>query len=113
MHFTAFLTSLGVAATFAVSASADTIVAYSGSSCDGTVGSVVTCDGSCIQFSGRHSLEISGGGTHCITYFENTSCTFFEGQGGTDIVGSGVCHNVNTGGDVSAFMCAPTTTCEI
>jgi hypothetical protein len=58
MHFTAFLTSLAVAAAFTVSANADTIVAYSGSSCDGTVGSVVTCDGSCIQFDGRHSLEV-------------------------------------------------------
>ncbi|KAF8185722.1 hypothetical protein BJ912DRAFT_1040804 [Pholiota molesta] len=113
MHFNAFFASLALAASFALLAKADTIVAFSGSSCDGDVGATVQCDGSCHQFGGRHSLRISGGGTHCVTYFENTSCTFEESEGGTDIVASGTCQNVNTGGPVGSFLCAPTSFCLV
>lgn len=43
----------------ALAAKAATIVAFSGSVCDGSVGNTVQCDGSCHQFSGRHSLRVS------------------------------------------------------
>jgi nucleotidyltransferase/DNA polymerase involved in DNA repair len=58
MHFNAFFASLALAASFALLAKADTIVAFSGSSCDGDVGATVQCDGSCHQFGGRHSLRV-------------------------------------------------------
>ncbi|KAM6491666.1 hypothetical protein JOM56_007202 [Amanita muscaria] len=113
MHFSAIFTSLALVVTFSLSANADTIVAFSGGSCDGDVGNTVQCDGSCHQFGGRHSLRISGGSSHCVTYFENSSCNFVEGQGGTDIFGPGGCQNVNTGGSVGSFLCAPSTTCLV
>ena len=59
MHLNGFFTSLALAMTFAVFAKADTIVAFSGSSCDGGAGNTVQCDGSCHQFGGRHSLRVS------------------------------------------------------
>ncbi|TFK40560.1 hypothetical protein BDQ12DRAFT_457622 [Crucibulum laeve] len=113
MHFNAFFASLALAVTFALSANADTIVAFSGSSCDGSAGNTVQCDGSCHQFGGRHSVRTSGGSSHCITFFENTSCSFVEGQGGTAIPGPGACQNVNTGAGVGSFLCAPSTICEV
>ncbi|KDR70651.1 hypothetical protein GALMADRAFT_229967 [Galerina marginata CBS 339.88] len=113
MHFTSIFAPVILAVAFALSAQADTIVAFSGSQCDGAVGNTVQCDGSCHQFSGRHSLRISGGSTHCVTYFTNNNCGFAEGQGGTNIFGPGTCQNVNTGGNVGSFLCAPSTICLV
>ncbi|PPQ96767.1 hypothetical protein CVT26_006256 [Gymnopilus dilepis] len=113
MKFTSPFIYLAFVLVVSLSAEADTIVAFSGSSCDGDVGSTVQCDGSCHQFSGRHSLRISGSSTHCVTYFENTSCQFVESEGGTNIFGPGVCQNVNTGGPVDSFLCAPTSLCLV
>ncbi|KAM6496690.1 hypothetical protein JOM56_007163 [Amanita muscaria] len=111
MHFKTIFTSIALAVTFTLSANADTIVAFSSTTCDGAVGNTVQCDGSCHQFGGRHSLRISGSSTHCVTYFEDSSCGFVEGQGGTDIFGPGVCQHVNTGGPVGSFRCASDTIC--
>ncbi|KAF8179213.1 hypothetical protein BJ912DRAFT_982913 [Pholiota molesta] len=99
-----FFASLLLAATFAFSAHADTIVAFDGSFCDGSVGDTV-----------QHSLMIGGvdgSGTHCVTYFVNSNCAFVEGEGGTDIFGPGVCQHVLTGAAVNSFMCSPTTVCD-
>ncbi|KAF9035173.1 hypothetical protein BJ165DRAFT_1355826 [Panaeolus papilionaceus] len=109
------LPSLLLAVVFAaVSTRADTIVAFSGSSCDGSAGATVQCDGSCHQFAGRHSVRVcTSGGTHCISYFENNACNFQESLGGTSIVNGNQCSNVNTGGPVNSFICAPNTICLV
>ncbi|KAF8187127.1 hypothetical protein BJ912DRAFT_970170 [Pholiota molesta] len=115
MYFNAFFTSLLLAATFTFSTNADTIVAFSSTLCDGSVGDTVQCDSSCHQFTGRHSLMIGGvdgSNAHCVTYFVNSNCAFVEGEGGTDIFGPGVCQHVLTGGPVNSFMCSPTTVCD-
>lgn len=59
MHLNFFFTSLAFAVAFAGFAKADTIVAFSGSTCDGDAGDTVQCDGSCHLFGGRHSLLVS------------------------------------------------------
>ncbi|KAF5328736.1 hypothetical protein D9619_011492 [Psilocybe cf. subviscida] len=101
------------ALSLAVISKADTIVAFSGNSCDGDVGNTVQCDGSCHQFGGRHSVRVNGG-AHCVTFFENNSCTFQESLGGTSIVNGNSCANVNTGGPVGSFLCSSQgTICEV
>ncbi|KAF8187126.1 hypothetical protein BJ912DRAFT_970167 [Pholiota molesta] len=110
-----FFASLLLAATFAFSAHADTIVAFDGSFCNDSVGDTVQCDSSCHLFAGRHSLmigSVDGSNSHCVTYFENNNCAFVEGEGGTDTFGPGVCQNVFTGGPVNSFMCSATTVCD-
>ncbi|KAF8893156.1 hypothetical protein CPB84DRAFT_1783308 [Gymnopilus junonius] len=113
MKFSALFTSIALIVAFTSSINADTIVPFSGSTCDGVAGSTVQCDGSCHLFGGRHSVKISGSSTHCVTYFENSSCEFMEAQGGTDIVAAGAWQNVNTGGPVGSFICAPTEFCLV
>ncbi|KAF8185723.1 hypothetical protein BJ912DRAFT_959316 [Pholiota molesta] len=111
MHFNTPFTSLALALTFALSANADTIVAFSTNTCSGDIGNTVQCDGSCHLFTGRHSLLINGGSTHCVTYFLDNTCNFADGSGGTNLIPSNSCHPVNTGGPVNSFLCAPTTSC--
>ncbi|KAF8887984.1 hypothetical protein CPB84DRAFT_1786599 [Gymnopilus junonius] len=104
MKFSALFTSITLIVAFASSINAEL-------SLPSVQHFTVQCDGSCHLFGGRHSVKISGSGTHCVTYFENSSCEFFEAQGGTDIVAAGACQNVNTGGPVGSFICAPTEFC--
>ena len=54
-----FTFSVVAAALLAVlSVNAD-LIAWSGNTCDGDQGNNVPCDGSCHQFGGRHSFEVS------------------------------------------------------
>ncbi|PPQ93815.1 hypothetical protein CVT25_013524 [Psilocybe cyanescens] len=112
MLFKSFFTSLSLAATLAFSARADTIAAYNGTDCTGSVGNSVQCDGSCHDFTDRHSLKTSTGGIHCVTYFQSPGCVGTPGQDlNTNIINSGQCQHVNTGGPVKSFKCSPTPTC--
>jgi hypothetical protein len=43
----------------AIHAKAQTLAAWSGSTCDSAQGLTVPCDGSCHSFVGRHSFEVS------------------------------------------------------
>ncbi|KAF9552354.1 hypothetical protein CPC08DRAFT_674203 [Agrocybe pediades] len=112
MHFN-LLSTLILTVGFSSLCKADTIVAFNGNECDGDEGATVPCDGSCHQFAGRHSVFINGGSQHCVTYFENNACQFQESLGGASILNGNSCANVNTGGPVNSFLCAPSVTCEV
>ncbi|KAL1943620.1 hypothetical protein VTO73DRAFT_4065 [Trametes versicolor] len=78
MHFStptfAYLASALVLALLPQAAHAG-ITAFSGSTCNGAAGLNVPCDGSCHQFSDRHSFRVdSGSGGHCVTMFEDAGC---------------------------------------
>ncbi|KAH9484496.1 hypothetical protein JR316_0003978 [Psilocybe cubensis] len=110
MHFKIVVASFTFLATLFASAQAATVVAYGGSDCTGSVGNTVPCDGSCRAFGGRHSLKISGGGTHCVTLYENSGCTS-SAKVSFAKVASGTCFRVNTGGPVVSFRCSDSTSC--
>lgn len=85
------------------------IVAFSGSTCDGDEGDNVPCDGSCHDFSNRHSLLLLTGGTHCVTYFLDSGCE--ELVGDAELT-EDECTNVNTGTNVVSFICGPNDVCD-
>ncbi len=113
------------------------ITAFSGSSCDGSVGLNVPCDGSCHKFDDRHSFRVrtsslptgraflegdfidgdhvqvdSGTGDHCVTVFEDPGCPG-DGQGFPLPHQTGQCQNVNTGTNVRSFSCSKDTFCVV
>ncbi|PPQ92251.1 hypothetical protein CVT25_008933 [Psilocybe cyanescens] len=59
MYFSSLITSLALMACLSASARGATIVGYGSTSCDGSVGDTVQCDGSCHSFTDRHSLKVS------------------------------------------------------
>ncbi|KAJ6483378.1 hypothetical protein C8R45DRAFT_1001204, partial [Mycena sanguinolenta] len=82
-----------LAVVLAVQVNAQNIIAWSGSSCNGAEGLEVACDGTCFDFTGRHSYEVLGSSGTVELFF-----TF-----GPDP--SGECINVNTGTSISTFRC--------
>ncbi|KAJ7232251.1 hypothetical protein C8J57DRAFT_1091326 [Mycena rebaudengoi] len=88
----------------AIHAKAQTLAAWSGSTCDSAQGLTVPCDGSCHSFVGRHSFEIFGTTSALVHFFVNPGCigptTFVFGPDPP-----GECINVNTGTAISSFFC--------
>ncbi|KAJ7705278.1 hypothetical protein B0H17DRAFT_920093 [Mycena rosella] len=91
----------------AVPSKAD-VIAWSGDSCNGAEGGDVPCDGTCFDFTNRHSLEVARGG-HCLRVFEDTSCTEKVAEYGNQ--GGGECVNINTGTPVRSFRCNIGSSC--
>ncbi|KAJ7612649.1 hypothetical protein FB45DRAFT_939474 [Roridomyces roridus] len=83
-------------------ASAQSVVAFSGSACDGDEGDTDACNGSCHSFQNRHSFHIVGSAAN-VVLFEGTGCTGEGFNFGTEQPGA--CVNVNTGTNVQSFMC--------
>ncbi|KAJ7926121.1 hypothetical protein B0H13DRAFT_1599926 [Mycena leptocephala] len=54
-----FTVSLLAAVVLAIQANAQQIIAFSGDTCNGGQGGEVPCDGTCFDFTGRHSYEVS------------------------------------------------------
>ena len=54
-----FTISLLAAVVLAIQANAQQIIAFSGDTCNGGQGGEVPCDGTCFDFTGRHSYEVS------------------------------------------------------
>ncbi|KAJ7084200.1 hypothetical protein C8R44DRAFT_651559, partial [Mycena epipterygia] len=54
-----FATLTLVAVLLAIQAKAQDIIAWSGNTCNGAEGLEVSCDGTCFDFNGRHSYEVS------------------------------------------------------
>ncbi|KAJ7661967.1 hypothetical protein DFH06DRAFT_1471614 [Mycena polygramma] len=91
-----------VAALF-TAVNAQDFVAFSGNSCDGSPGLDVACDGTCFDFTGRHSFEVTSGSNVCVTMWEGPGCTNELFNFGSEA--HGVCINVNTGTPVDSFSC--------
>ncbi|KAJ7460070.1 hypothetical protein B0H11DRAFT_166428 [Mycena galericulata] len=100
MHFT--LTLLA-AVVLALEVTAQDFVAFSGNSCNGNTGLMVDCDGTCFDFTGRHSFEILNSNAGDIFFFEGTDCTGESFNFGGEEVGE--CINVNTGTSIQSFFC--------
>ncbi|KAJ7661352.1 hypothetical protein DFH06DRAFT_904811, partial [Mycena polygramma] len=91
--------------------SAQDLIAFDGTACNGASGLDVPCDGTCFDFAGRHSFEASGKGQAmtlaitsasrvCVTMWEGPSCTSEMFNFGSE--GQGVCINVVTGTPVDS-----------
>ncbi|KAI0748357.1 hypothetical protein C8Q80DRAFT_1171452 [Daedaleopsis nitida] len=118
MHFStptfAYLASALVLALLPQAAHAG-ITAFSGSNCDVAAGLNVPCDGSCHQFSDRHSFRVDGGsGDHCVSTFEDAGCPAgAEGRMFAFTNENGGCQNVNTGTNIQSFLCSPNNICVV
>ncbi|KAF7359700.1 hypothetical protein MVEN_00694500 [Mycena venus] len=97
-----FTISLLAAVVLAIQANAQQIMAFSGNSCDGGQGGEVPCDGTCFDFTGRHSYKIFSS-TADVSLFSGADCTGQEFPFGPDPAGQ--CINVNTGTSISTFRC--------
>ncbi|KAJ7824933.1 hypothetical protein B0H13DRAFT_1658232 [Mycena leptocephala] len=97
-----FTTSLLAVVVLAIQASAQQIKAFSGDSCNGGEGGEFPCDGTCFDFTGRHSYEIFGS-TATVSLFSGDDCTGKEFTFSPDFAGQ--CINVNTGTAISTFSC--------
>ncbi|KAJ6473773.1 hypothetical protein C8R45DRAFT_1011849 [Mycena sanguinolenta] len=91
-----------LAVILAVQVNAQNIIAWSGSSCNGAEGLEVACDGTCFDFTGRHSYEVLGS-SGTVELFAGADCTGEQFTFGPDP--SGECINVNTGTSISTFRC--------
>ena len=56
-----FAATLLAAVLLALQVHAQSLIAFSGDACDGGEGADVPCDGTCFDFTGRHSFEVSVG----------------------------------------------------
>ncbi|KAJ6566452.1 hypothetical protein B0H19DRAFT_939977, partial [Mycena capillaripes] len=92
-----------VADSTAVKVDAQDFVAFTGNACTGGVGGDVVCDGTCFDFAGRHSFEITSATDVCVTLFESASCVGNDFPFGRESHGS--CINVNTGTNIQSFSC--------
>jgi hypothetical protein len=54
-----FTISLLAAVLLAIQVNAQQFTAWTGNTCTGSEGAIAACDGSCGDFSGRHSFEVS------------------------------------------------------
>ncbi|KAF8156485.1 hypothetical protein K438DRAFT_1621340 [Mycena galopus ATCC 62051] len=89
--------SILVAVLFAAAkVNAQDFAAFPGTACDGIVGLDVACDGTCFDFTGRHSFE-------AITMYEGTDCTGQDFPFGRE--SHGACIDVQTGTSVKSFRC--------
>ncbi|KAJ7926124.1 hypothetical protein B0H13DRAFT_1500537, partial [Mycena leptocephala] len=63
----------------AIQTNAQQIIAFSGDSCNGGQGGEVPCDGTCFDFTGRHSYEVNGAdifsSTATVSLFSGGNCT--------------------------------------
>ncbi|KAJ7193257.1 hypothetical protein GGX14DRAFT_478894 [Mycena pura] len=100
MRFTTAISLL--AALLTIQVNAQDIIAWSGDDCNGSEGLEVACDGTCFDFTGRHSYEVLGG-SGTVSLFVGSGCTGQEFTFGPDP--SGECINVNTGTSISTFRC--------
>ncbi|KAJ7826257.1 hypothetical protein B0H13DRAFT_1657604 [Mycena leptocephala] len=113
-----FAVSLLAAVVLAIQANAQQIIAFSGDTCNGGQGGEVPCDGTCFDFTGRHSYEVSSAdflnqGNADVDYrflvprhlspSSGSDCTGQEFPFGPDPAGQ--CINVNTGTAISTFSC--------
>ncbi|KAK7017152.1 hypothetical protein R3P38DRAFT_3320552 [Favolaschia claudopus] len=90
------------AVVLALNAKAQDFIAWSGNACNGAEGLEVACDGTCFDFSGRHSFEVLNAfGT--VTLYSGRSCTGKTFYFGTETPGE--CINVNTGTNIQTFRC--------
>ncbi|KAJ6586111.1 hypothetical protein B0H19DRAFT_925489 [Mycena capillaripes] len=101
MRFTTSLVSAAVM--FALQVTAD-FLAFDGDSCTGTEGGDAPCDNSCIDFTNRHSFEITSSSGHNVILFENSDCTGVQFNFGFE--NPGECINVNTGTPIGAVRCS-------
>ncbi|KAJ7912462.1 hypothetical protein B0H13DRAFT_1613566 [Mycena leptocephala] len=97
-----FTISLFTVVVLAIQANAQQIIAFSGDTCNGGQGGEVPCDGTCFDFTGRHSYEIFSS-TATVSLFSGSDCTGQEFPFGPDPAGQ--CINVNTGTAISTFSC--------
>ncbi|KAE9393494.1 hypothetical protein BT96DRAFT_829184, partial [Gymnopus androsaceus JB14] len=84
---------------------AQDFIAWSGTTCDGSEGNNVLCDGSCHSFANRHSFEIAiPDAEFCTTFFEDANC------GGESFLfednESDGCIHVDTGTSIASFSCS-------
>lgn len=109
------------------------IAAYSGPNCSGNMGTIVPCDSSCHQFTGRQShlvsdvssslwhfaqhhtvdtraLQTGSPGNHCIRYFQGDGCTSPLNSG--TLSGPNECRNVAASLNIKSFECDPTNECR-
>ncbi|KAJ7466721.1 hypothetical protein B0H11DRAFT_1732979 [Mycena galericulata] len=98
-----FTFSLLAAVVLALEVNASDFQAFSGSSCDGSAGDVVSCVDACGDFTGRHSFIISDGTAGDVVFFTGAGCTGESFNFGSE--GSGECINVNTGTNIQSFVC--------
>ncbi|EJD44465.1 hypothetical protein AURDEDRAFT_166556 [Auricularia subglabra TFB-10046 SS5] len=96
------LTSLVSVATLVAAVPAYAVIAWSGDNCNGAQGADVPCDGSCHDFSGRHSFRAGLGGGACVTMWTSGNC---QGQRFNFSNQGNQCTNVNTGTDIRSFYC--------
>ncbi|KAJ7757395.1 hypothetical protein DFH07DRAFT_919668 [Mycena maculata] len=99
MHFTL---SLLAAVILAIQVNAQDFIAWSGNDCDGSEGLEVACDGTCFDFSNRHSFEVLNA-EGFVTLFEGADCTGESFDFGAETPGE--CINVNTGTNIQSFIC--------
>ncbi|KAF8179307.1 hypothetical protein K438DRAFT_1603909, partial [Mycena galopus ATCC 62051] len=86
------------------------VVAWAGNTCDGNEGKVEGCDGGCINFVGRFSIQtFDPVNAHCVSVFEDQDCNSEVGVYLNQDLGS--CITVNTGTAVGSFICNPGNTC--
>ncbi|KAJ7853420.1 hypothetical protein B0H13DRAFT_1642914 [Mycena leptocephala] len=91
-----FTISLLAVVVLAIQANAQQIITCSGDSCNGGQGGEVPCDGTCFDFTGRHSYEIFSS-TATVSLFSGGDCTGKEFTFGP--------WPVNTGTGISTFSC--------
>ncbi|KAK6987439.1 hypothetical protein R3P38DRAFT_3230525 [Favolaschia claudopus] len=101
MRFTSTLIAAVVLALTA-KAKAQDFIAWSGNACNGAEGLEVACDGTCFDFSGRHSFEVINA-AGAVTLFSGTGCGGEAFNFGTETPGE--CINVNTGTNIQTFRC--------
>ncbi|KAF7336435.1 hypothetical protein MSAN_02297500 [Mycena sanguinolenta] len=100
MHLT--LTSTFLAILLAVQVNAQSLIAFSGNDCNGDAGIIVPCDGTCFDFTGRHSYEILGSSA-TVELFEDADCSGEEFTFGPDPPNE--CIDVITGTPITTFRC--------
>ncbi|KAK7039848.1 hypothetical protein R3P38DRAFT_2515114 [Favolaschia claudopus] len=101
MRFT-FTSAFVAAIALALHANAQSIIGFSGDSCNGSQGDSVACNGACIDFSGRHSFEVFGSAAN-VVLFAGGGCSGESFNFGTEQPNN--CINVNTGTAINSFQC--------
>ncbi|KAF8156463.1 hypothetical protein K438DRAFT_1621452 [Mycena galopus ATCC 62051] len=96
-----------------VKVNAQDFAAFTGTACDGIVGLDVACDGTCFDFTGRHSfeakliltlhLQITSQTDVSVTMYEGADCTGQDFPFGRE--SHGACIDVQTGTSVKSFKC--------
>ncbi|KAJ6557656.1 hypothetical protein B0H19DRAFT_1148298, partial [Mycena capillaripes] len=96
--------SILVAVFFAAAkVNAQDFAAFTGTACDGALGLDVVCDGTCFDFTGRHSFEITSQTDVCVTMYEGADCTIKDFPFGREV--HGACIDVQTGTPIKSFSC--------